>query len=153
MIKKLIISMCCICISYAGNSFAENKNCDSQTSAYCISVDMKTNQKQNNSNNDLCYVLQVNASDQLISGSVPVSQLPEAVFTLTKNQALSGKPIVFKIVKAEIVPSGQCNVNRSNLVNVDQCEIFEYAALAGVSRSVLLIQSRKTASFTCDVTQ
>ena len=102
MIKKLIISISCgmmLGVISMSTALADSKKCQNQTGSYCIYIDMKDKQKQKNVNSDLCYVLQINASDQLVSGSLPVSQLPEAVFTLTKNEALSGKPLVFKIIK------------------------------------------------------
>jgi hypothetical protein len=154
MAKKLMLSISCVlllCILNISTAIAESKNCQNEADAYCINVDVKNSQKPNNFNNDLCYVLQINASDQFVSGSIPMSKLPTAVFAISKNQGSSGKPLNFKIIKAEIVPSGQCGLNLG-LAQVDRCEIFEYATMAGVSRSILLIKSRKTASFTCDIT-
>ena len=151
MIKKLIISISCLLTLCGGIVFAENKTCQNETNAYCVDVDVKNSQKPANINNDLCYVLQINASDQFISGSLSMSQLPAAIFEIAKNETLSGKPLNFKIVKAEIVPSGQCNANQASLEHVNECEVFEYAALAGVSRSIILIPSRKTGNFTCEI--
>jgi len=153
MVKKLIISIsCALVLCIMSVTLAENKNCQNEADNYCINVDVTNSQKLNNINNDLCYVLQINASNQFVSGSFPLSRLPAAVFAISKKQATSGKPLIFKMIKAEIVPSGQCSLNQFSLKPVDQCEVFEYATLAGVSRSILLKESRKTASFTCDIT-
>lgn len=154
MFKKLIISISCLwlfCSINISNALADIK-CQNEADAYCINVDVKNSQKPNNFNNDLCYVLQINASDQFINGSVHMSQLPAAIFEISKNQAISGKPLIFKMIKAAIVPSGQCGLNPLELAHVDGCEIVEYAAIAGVSRSIFLTKSRKTTNFTCDIT-
>jgi hypothetical protein len=153
MLKTFLISIgyifviTALCINAA---FAEDTNCENK---YCISVDVENSQMSNNSNPnfDLCFVLQINASDHFINGSISMQQLPAVLFSISKNNELSGKPLSFRIIKAQIVPSGQCNSSQSSLEPVAQCEIFDYAAMHGVSRSIDLIKNKYKSGFTCNI--
>jgi hypothetical protein len=151
MIKKSFISIACIYALLMGTAFAEDNACQNKTNDYCISVDVKNSKKPDNVNQDLCFVMQVNASDKWINGSIPMQQLPAIVFSMQKNHMSLGKPLAFKIIKAQVVPSGQCATNRPHFVAVEGCELLEYATLAGVSRSILLTKHKRDVVFTCDI--
>lgn len=152
--KTSIISICCILmmsILTATNALADDKECKASDHGYCINVDVVNNKKANNAQSDFCFVLQLNGSDRFASGSIPMQQLPTVLFTITKDRASIGKPLSFKIVKAQVVPSGQCTVKQASLQPVDGCDIFEYSAMTGVSRSMTLIESKNNSGFTCNI--
>src|SRR3982751_1016468 len=104
MLKNTIISTYCIIISSILGitiAFAE-ESIACQSNSYCITVDVTNSKRADNLKNDLCFVLQINASDRLTSGSIPIQQLPAVLFSIPNNGVSLGKPLHFKILKAHI---------------------------------------------------
>jgi len=154
MVRKIIISIgygLLAGVILLNSAFADRKECKNGSDEYCINIQVSNSSQYENSNNDLCFVLQLNGSDRFASGSIPMQQLPTALFAIEKNRSSLGKPLSFKIVKAQVVPSGQCDIKQASLQPVDGCGIFEFAAIAGVSRSMTLIESANNSGYTCSI--
>lgn len=149
--NKLFISIAFIALLTASTAFADTKLCPNGSSEYCINVEVSNSQVPANNKSDLCYVLQLNGSDQIASGSIPMQELPTVLFAISKDHSAIGKPLSFKIVKAQVVPSGQCNAKQATLQTVSGCDIFEYATIPGVARSMVLKESQAHNGYTCTV--
>jgi hypothetical protein len=132
------------------SSFANGNECHNDGNGYCITVDVADYHKTQNKE-DLCYVLQVNASDHYRSGSVAMERLPAVIFAISKDSEMLGKPLSFRVLKAEIVPAGQCGAKKTNLQPVQGCDIFEYEAISGVVRSIVLTGFQDDTSYSCEL--
>lgn len=153
MMKTLLVSISLILlVSFLtfNKVYSDEKFCNNTDGKYCINIHVVTLAMLKDQKNDLCFVVQLNGSDQA-SGSIPMQQLPTVLFSITKDRASYGKPLNFKLVKAQVVPTGQCNVMQAKLQPVMNCDIMEYSVAGGTARSMTISESKDHAFFTCKV--
>lgn len=150
--KNLILSIVCV-FALIGTAFADGKLCQNDNGQYCININVKNTMPVHHAtqNNDLCFVLQLNGLQTYAKGNIPIKNLPTVLFSITKAYTSYGKPLDFKILKASVVPSGQCGVTQAYLEPVVHCDLMEYAVTAGISRSMTLSESEDHTYYTCEV--
>jgi len=131
--------------------FADSGFCDSNSNKYCININISEEQKTSGSNLDLCYVVQLNGNDVYAAGSIPIEQLPTVLFSTSDKFASFGKPLSFKIIKAQLVQKGQCKASYAKHAAVKDCNIMEFSTIGGTSRVMTLNKTASDSFFTCKI--